>query len=341
MVGRGSRGLRGARRRSQVVGTVGALLELPSCEVLEVTRGPGDAPDLLVPLIQDAVRSVDLEAGVIDVDLAFLGEGVMEIDVFTLFPEAFSWFTGQRHVTNAARRGALGGAGQLPRPHTPLSAGQVDDTPFGGGAGMVLRIDVVEAALRARYGRRSRRASGHGGGCWRWTPGGRVLDDGLSCDELAAEPALTTAVRPLRGIRRADPGALRHRPRLDRPLRAGRRGAGRDGRLRRGAAQAARVAWARRLRGRGVVQRRAGGRARVSALHAPRRRGAAGTCRRSCSPGHHANIARWRREQSRERAARARSAGASGRRRHQPRWSRYHGPPRGLRPPVGTPCRLR
>ena len=38
------------------------------------------------------------------------------------------------------------------RDHTPLSGGQVDDTPFGGGAGMVLRVDVVEAAMRARYG---------------------------------------------------------------------------------------------------------------------------------------------------------------------------------------------
>jgi 16S rRNA processing protein RimM len=61
------------RDGDRVVGEVAALLELPSCEVLEVVR-PGDAPDLLVPLIQDAVRAVDLEAGVIDVDLAFLGE---------------------------------------------------------------------------------------------------------------------------------------------------------------------------------------------------------------------------------------------------------------------------
>ena len=38
------------------------------------------------------------------------------------------------------------------REHTPLSGGQVDDTPFGGGAGMVLRVDVVDSALRARYG---------------------------------------------------------------------------------------------------------------------------------------------------------------------------------------------
>lgn len=55
------------------VGTVGRLLALPSCEVLEVVRTAGGQP-LLVPLVSDAVRTVDLEAGRIDVDLAFLGE---------------------------------------------------------------------------------------------------------------------------------------------------------------------------------------------------------------------------------------------------------------------------
>ena len=75
----------------------------------------------------------------------------MEIDIFTLFPEAFEWFESQRHVRNAvAARHRLGYVNY--RDHTPLSGGQVDDTPFGGGAGMVLRVDVVEAALRARYG---------------------------------------------------------------------------------------------------------------------------------------------------------------------------------------------
>lgn len=55
------------------VGTVARLLALPSCEVLEVDRGGGGAA-LLVPLIADAVRSVDVAAQRIDVDLAFLGE---------------------------------------------------------------------------------------------------------------------------------------------------------------------------------------------------------------------------------------------------------------------------
>jgi 16S rRNA processing protein RimM len=53
------------------VGTVRRVMELPSCDVLEVERGRGEA-DLLVPLIDDAVREVDVERRVIDVDLAFL-----------------------------------------------------------------------------------------------------------------------------------------------------------------------------------------------------------------------------------------------------------------------------
>jgi 16S rRNA processing protein RimM len=58
---------------SVAIGTVRRLLALPSCEVLEVDR-PG-VGDLLVPLVADAVRSVDLGERVIDVDLVFLGEG--------------------------------------------------------------------------------------------------------------------------------------------------------------------------------------------------------------------------------------------------------------------------
>jgi 16S rRNA processing protein RimM len=57
----------------QPVGTVRRLLGLPSCEVLEVER-PAGGGDLLVPLVTDAVRSVDLERKEIDIDLRFLGE---------------------------------------------------------------------------------------------------------------------------------------------------------------------------------------------------------------------------------------------------------------------------
>jgi tRNA (guanine37-N1)-methyltransferase len=112
----------------------------------------------------------------------------VEIDVFTLFPEWFEWFAEQRHVRNALDAGARLECVNF-RDHTPLSAGQVDDTPFGGGAGMVLRVDVLDSALRARY----KIDPAHLGQARRviaLTPGGRLLDDELA-RELAVEPALT------------------------------------------------------------------------------------------------------------------------------------------------------
>ena len=57
----------------RTVGTVRRLMELPSCEVLEVERSGGGG-DLLVPLVTDAVRDVDLDRRTIDIDLEFLGE---------------------------------------------------------------------------------------------------------------------------------------------------------------------------------------------------------------------------------------------------------------------------
>jgi tRNA (guanine37-N1)-methyltransferase len=112
----------------------------------------------------------------------------VDIDVFTLFPEWFQWFSEQRHVRNALAAGSRLECVDI-RAHTPLSGGQVDDTPFGGGAGMVLRVDVMDAALRARYGvdpvllRERRRVIA-------LAPGGRLLDDAY-VRELAAAPALT------------------------------------------------------------------------------------------------------------------------------------------------------
>jgi tRNA (guanine37-N1)-methyltransferase len=74
----------------------------------------------------------------------------MRIDVFTLVPHAFAWLTEQRPIS-----GILGGELELRlhnyRDSTPLRAGQVDDEPYGGGAGMVLRVDVVAAALDRVY----------------------------------------------------------------------------------------------------------------------------------------------------------------------------------------------
>jgi tRNA (guanine37-N1)-methyltransferase len=105
----------------------------------------------------------------------------MQIDVFTLFPHWFDWFVEQRHVRNT-------GARIEPvdfRGTTPLSGGQVDDTPYGGGAGMVIRVDVIEAAMQHRYGEAPPRRR-----VVALTASGRQFDDALA-GELAQEPELT------------------------------------------------------------------------------------------------------------------------------------------------------
>jgi tRNA (guanine37-N1)-methyltransferase len=105
------------------------------------------------------------------------------IDVFTLVPHAFAWLCEQRPLA-----AVLGTELELRlfnyRDTTPLRAGQVDDEPYGGGAGMVLRVDVVAAALDAVYGPEPEHR------VIALTPQGRQLTQGI-VEELAAEDRLT------------------------------------------------------------------------------------------------------------------------------------------------------
>jgi tRNA (guanine37-N1)-methyltransferase len=107
----------------------------------------------------------------------------VQIDVFTLVPHAYAWLTEQRPLA-----AVLGDGLDLRlfnyRDTSPLSARQVDDEPYGGGAGMVLRVDVVAAALDAVYGG----APDHR--VVAMTPGGRQLTQEV-VEELAGEERLT------------------------------------------------------------------------------------------------------------------------------------------------------
>jgi tRNA (guanine37-N1)-methyltransferase len=102
------------------------------------------------------------------------------IDVFTLFPEHFDWFLRQRHISNALSSGSEIRFRNY-RDTTPLSAGQVDDAPYGGGAGMVMRVDVVDAALEAAYGSAREEVRKIA-----LAPSGRLFDEGLAA-QLARE----------------------------------------------------------------------------------------------------------------------------------------------------------
>jgi tRNA (guanine37-N1)-methyltransferase len=107
----------------------------------------------------------------------------LQIDVFTLVPHAFGWLTEQRPLATV-----LGTEIDLRlfgyRETTPLANGQVDDAPYGGGPGMVLRIDVVATALDAVYG------SVPGHRVIALTPQGRQLDQEV-VEELAAQERVT------------------------------------------------------------------------------------------------------------------------------------------------------
>src|SRR5438034_1429090 len=107
----------------------------------------------------------------------------MRIDIFTLTPHVFGWLTEQRPLA-----AVLGGELELRlfsyRDTTPLRSGQVDDEPYGGGAGMVLRVDVVAAAFEAVYGGRPAHR------VVALTPQGRQLTQEL-VEQLAQEERLT------------------------------------------------------------------------------------------------------------------------------------------------------
>jgi tRNA (guanine37-N1)-methyltransferase len=107
----------------------------------------------------------------------------LQLDVFTLVPHAFAWLTEQRPVA-----AVLGDELDLRllnyRDFTPLTGGQVDDEPYGGGAGMVLRVDAIAAALDAVYGG----VPNHR--VVALTPQGRQLTQAV-VEELAAEEHLT------------------------------------------------------------------------------------------------------------------------------------------------------
>jgi tRNA (guanine37-N1)-methyltransferase len=108
---------------------------------------------------------------------------LLQIDVFTLVPHAFGWLTEQRPLA-----AVLGTEIDLRlfgyRDTTPLPNGQVDDAPYGGGPGMLLRVDVVAAALEAVYGGVPEHR------VIALTPQGRPLDQRV-VEELAGEERLT------------------------------------------------------------------------------------------------------------------------------------------------------
>jgi tRNA (guanine37-N1)-methyltransferase len=107
----------------------------------------------------------------------------VRFDVVTLFPELFPGTLGAGVIGRAVEAGKLGLAAHDLRAYAGNKHRQVDDIPYGGGAGMVLKPEPIYAAvaeLRQRNG---------GGHCVLLSPQGRVLDQALGAT-LAQQDSL-------------------------------------------------------------------------------------------------------------------------------------------------------
>ncbi|MHB8508733.1 MAG: tRNA (guanosine(37)-N1)-methyltransferase TrmD [Candidatus Dormibacteria bacterium] len=107
----------------------------------------------------------------------------MKFDVVTLFPELFPGPLGVGVVGRALAAGTITVAAHDLRSHAGDRHRQVDDIPYGGGAGMVLKPEPIFKAVRAL------REAAPASPCVLLTPQGRRLDHSLARD-LAAAPGL-------------------------------------------------------------------------------------------------------------------------------------------------------
>jgi tRNA (guanine37-N1)-methyltransferase len=117
----------------------------------------------------------------------------MRIDVVSIFPEYLAPLE-LSLIGKARQDGILDLHVHDLRSFTTDKHRSVDDTPYGGGAGMVLRVDVVDAALSAAYadGREPSRILV-------LSPSGRQLDDELA-GKLAGEPHVALLSARYEGI---------------------------------------------------------------------------------------------------------------------------------------------
>src|ERR687898_608999 len=109
------------------------------------------------------------------------------IDVFCVFPEAVNAAVGVGVVGRAIENGMVGYRSFDLRDYSP--DGRIDDMPYGGGAGMIVRVDVVARALEEVYGVPAREVR-TGRRVVLTEPAGRRLTQGY-VDEVAAGPDLT------------------------------------------------------------------------------------------------------------------------------------------------------
>lgn len=110
-------------------------------------------------------------------------------DVFTLVPEAFGWFRAQHPVQDALEADIVDLRVHNIRDYTSLRHNAVDDTPYGGGPGMVIRVDVVAEALEGVFGMPAERVK-EDREVFVLSPAGRPFDESEAGSLAASEQDL-------------------------------------------------------------------------------------------------------------------------------------------------------
>ena len=225
----------------------------------------------------------------------------LEIDVFTLFPDHLAWLPGSARCATSLESGAARAASLDLRGWALGEYRQVDDAPYGGGAGMLVRVDVVCAALEETYGRpidqvrEARRIVV-------LTPVGRRLADAVAAEYAAWQPGDAAVPAATRASTSActttwPPRSSRSAPTCCPAARS--------------PPMAVIDAVARKLPGalgkaeshlHDSFSQAMGGRPEYPALHHVRRSSAAGRCRRCCCRATTRRVAAWRDAARRARA---------------------------------------
>src|SRR5580658_7680971 len=110
----------------------------------------------------------------------------MRVDLVTLFPEMFGGFLATSFVGRAIAGGQLSVRSRSPREYGLGKHRSVDDAPYGGGSGMVMRVDVLVPAMESLDADAPGEVRAHR---VLLTPQGRVLDQ-RKVEEIAARDAV-------------------------------------------------------------------------------------------------------------------------------------------------------
>lgn len=190
-------GLKVIDQLGQLLGKIDHLLETGANDVMVVKPCAGSLDDRerLLPYTEQCVLAVDGRGR----DEGGMGRGLLSvanlrIEVISLFPEMFSAISEYGITSRAVKQGLLQLTCWNPRDYTTDRHHTVDDRPFGGGPGMVMKIKPLEDALA-----QAKAAAGEKAKVIYLSPQGRQLKQ-AAVRELANEEALILIAGRYEGI---------------------------------------------------------------------------------------------------------------------------------------------